>query len=614
MKKRHSIRFKMPLTISIITTILLVITIVILSYRSYIGITKSTYDGYHNTIGGYKNMLDTWFEENNTLVKTYSITPAVINYLSGDKTPEESTALIRTLQQFESINKYSVDIGITDTNGIILQNSKSVDLGRDIKELRTGIWDNLVKNNYDAAYGTKIIKSSSGNEMTFAIIAGVKINGTFAGTIYMILNWDALVSKLQELQLSESGRLMAINNERNIMLDTRNQLNTPANESYAEVINSGQSEGTLSYISDSNGEKRTAVYTKMDTLPWTLSMATDNRIIYAENIRMIRIAVIVCVLSIIFINLFSVSYITKTMSPLDKLMKKANRISEGNIEINKNEVLRKDEFGELEKAFNIMSEKLANVVSDVNEASNEIVLASQRMMESSVELSGRTESQASSLEETASSLEEIVSTIKASAENSVSGKNMMSESMEYIEGAANIIAQTTSNIEDVHQASDKIKDITKIIEDIAFQTNILALNASVEAARAGEQGKGFAVVASEVRNLAQTTQSSVKDITALVDNTAEKIDTATKTARESEELFVQLQEKVSGTSQLMQNISTTSLEQEAGVSQISIAINNIESATTQNASLAEESSELSKKLFDKAKFLEESIKFFNISK
>ena len=611
--KRHSIRFKMPLTISVITTILLIITIVILSYKSYLGITSSTYSGYQNTLSGYKNMLDTWFEENNTLVKTYAITPSVINYLVGVRTPEENVALAQTFKQFEGINKYSLDIGVTDINGVILQNTKNLNINRNIKELRPGIWDNLVSNNYDVAYGTKIIKSLTGDEMTFAIMAGVKTNGTFVGTIYMILNWEVLSDKLHELHLAETGRLFAMDVDGNIMLDTRDQLNTPANKSYGPVIKGAQSEGILQYISDSNGERRTAVYIKMNSVPWLLSMATDNKVIYAENLSMIRISVIVCILSVIFINLFSVSYITKTMSPLKKLMKKADKIAEGNIEINDNINYRKDEFGELERAFNIMSKKLAEVVTNVHDASNEIVSASQRMMESSVELSGRTDSQASSLEETASSLEEIVSTIKASADNSVSGKNMMSESMEYIEGAANIIAQTTSNIEDVHKASDKIKDITKIIEDIAFQTNILALNASVEAARAGDQGKGFAVVASEVRNLAQTTQSSVKDITSLVDNTAEKIDTATQTARESQELFIQLQEKVSGTSELMQSITTTSLEQQTGVSQISIAINNIESSTTQNAALAEESSELSKKLFDKAKFLEESIKFFNIS-
>ncbi|PTY41176.1 methyl-accepting chemotaxis protein [Brachyspira hampsonii] len=613
MKKTSSIRFKMPLTISIITTILLLITIIILSYKSHSGITKSTYSGYNNTIEGYKSMLDTWFEENNTLIKTYSITPSIINYLSGNNTPEAAAVLIDALKQFEAINKYSLDIGVTDENGVTLQNTKNVNLGINLKDLRPGIWDNFVKNNYDVAYDTKVLKSTVSDNMTLAIIAGVKTNNVLIGTVYMILNWDALVSKLGELQLPETGRLFAIDYERNIALDTRNQINTLANESYNEVIRENKTDGILQYISDTNGEKRTAVYVKMNTMPWILSMATDDRVIYAENISMIRIAIIVCILSIIFVNLFSVSYITKTMSPLSVLMKKANKISEGDIELKSVSEYRKDEFGELEKAFNIMSEKLAEVVSNVNEASNEIVLASKRMMESSVELSSRTDSQASSLEETASSLEEIVSTIKASADNSVSGKNMMSESMEHIEGAASIIAQTVSNIEEVHQASDKIKDITKIIEDIAFQTNILALNASVEAARAGTQGKGFAVVASEVRNLAQTTQSSVKDITSLVDNTAEKIDTATNTARESQEIFVQLQEKVSGTSDLMQNISSTALEQETGVSQISIAINSIESSTTQNAALAEESSELSKKLFDKAKFLEESIKFFHIS-
>ncbi|MEI0510864.1 methyl-accepting chemotaxis protein, partial [Brachyspira intermedia] len=468
MKKTSSIRFKMPLTISIITTILLVITIIILSYKSHVGITKSTYAGYNNTIEGYKSMLDTWFEENNTLIRTYSITPSIINYLSGTQTPEEAAALIDTFKQFESINKYSLDIGVTDGNGITLQNTKSLNLGRSIKDLRPGIWDNFVKNNYDVAYDTKVIKSTVSDNMTLAIIAGVKTNNVLIGAVYMILNWDALGEKLGELQLPETGRLFAIDYQRNISLDTRNQINTSANKSYDEVIKSNKDNGTLKYISDTNGEKRTAIYTRMNTMPWILSMATDDNVIYAENISMVRIAIIVCILSIIFVNLFSVSYITKTMSPLSVLMKKANRISEGNIELKSETNYRKDEFGELEKAFNIMSKKLAEVVSNVNDASNEIVLASQRMMESSVELSSRTDSQASSLEETASSLEEIVSTIKASADNSVSGKNMMSESMTHIEGAANIIAQTVSNIEEVHQASDKIKDITKIIEDIAF--------------------------------------------------------------------------------------------------------------------------------------------------
>lgn len=223
MKKTNSIRFKMPLTISIITTILLIITILILSYKSYIGITQSTYNGYGNTIEGYKSMLDTWFEENNTLIKTYSITPSIINYLVGVRTDEENTALINTLKQFESINKYSLDIGVTDINGTILQNSKNVNIGRNIKETFTGVWENFIANNYDTAYGTDILKSTISNNMIFTIMAGVKTNGNLIGTIYMVLNWNALFEKLQELKLVETGRLFAINNKRNIMLNTQNK-------------------------------------------------------------------------------------------------------------------------------------------------------------------------------------------------------------------------------------------------------------------------------------------------------------------------------------------------------------------------------------------------------
>ena len=121
---------------------------------------------------------------------------------------------------------------------------------------------------------------------------------------------------------------------------------------------------------------------------------------------------------------------------------------------------------------------------------------------------------------------------------------MMKDSEVSVKEAGNIIEETTSNIELVYEASNKITDITKIIEGIASQTNILALNASVEAARAGEQGKGFAIVASEVRNLAQTSQSSVKNITLLIEDSNKKIKTAAETARKSLEIFRLIEEKI----------------------------------------------------------------------
>ena len=189
---------------------------------------------------------------------------------------------------------------------------------------------------------------------------------------------------------------------------------------------------------------------------------------------------------------------------------------------------------------------------------------------------------------------------------------MMLESKESIEKAGNIVLETTNNIGEVNEASEKIKNITKIIEDIAFQTNILALNASVEAARAGDQGRGFAVVASEVRNLAQNTQSSIKDITELVNNTYESIVKATNSASESQNIFNELKEKIDETSKIMQEIRETAMEQQSGVDQVNIAIAKIDDATNQNAVLVEDSNRTSNEVLEKIKLLENTISFFKL--
>ena len=238
--------------------------------------------------------------------------------------------------------------------------------------------------------------------------------------------------------------------------------------------------------------------------------------------------------------------------------------------------------------------------------------ASEKLAAGNVELSKRTESQAASLQETAASMEQMASTIKSSTEYSLTGNDMMISSKSSIDEAGDIIIQTTSNIEEVYEASTKIRNITKIIEDIAFQTNILALNASVEAARAGDQGRGFAVVASEVRNLAQTTQSSVKDITSLVADSEEKIAAATETARESKEIFQNLRVQIEETAKIMQDLSSTAMEQQAGVDQVNIAITQMDMTTQQNAALVEESTAASEALFSQAEELVRAMEFFKL--
>ena len=610
MKNRHSIRVKMPIVISLLSTFFLVLIVVILSLRSNKTIKESTLSGFNSTVTGYKEMLDTWLDDQRNLIRTYAVSPAVISYLLN----RDAVDIRPVLAEFEAINDLVLDIGLTDTNGIILDNVNGVKIGENIITIRTNILNILKANNNKASFDDQLQKSVADNKWSLAALSGVFYNGEHIGNVYIIMDWEDLSVRLQDLKLPERTRIFAVDDDRNIVLDTKNELNTKANEAYEQIIASNQLSGYMTYISSVSRDSRTAVYTRIGNVPWYLIMAMDDKIIYQANNDSIKISIIICILSIIFINIFAFLYIKRVTDPLKDLMVHATNISNGNIKENNRVNYRKDEFGELERVFDLMSRRLSEVVSNVNKASDDIIEAAENMMESSNELSERTDSQSSSLEETAASIEEMVSSIKISAEKSVAGKNMMSESIVFIENAANIISKTASNVEEVYHSSEKIKDITKIIEDIAFQTNILALNASVEAARAGDQGKGFAVVASEVRNLAQTTQASVKDITDLVDNTTQKVAVATETAKESQKIFVDLQKKVSETSELMETITSNALEQESGTNQISIEVNNMESATAQNAALAENSNEISKSLVEKARSLEESIKFFKIIK
>ena len=292
----------------------------------------------------------------------------------------------------------------------------------------------------------------------------------------------------------------------------------------------------------------------------------------------------------------------------------ASEISSGNltVKIDEHQMRGNSEFASLLSSFHNMVTHLREIISNVLESSREISEAATEIAQGNTDLSSRTEMQASHLEETASSMEQIASTIKSSADNSVRGNKMMQDSEKSVQEAGEIIEATTNNIELVFEASNKITDITKIIENIAFQTNILALNAAVEAARAGEQGKGFAVVASEVRNLAQTSQSSVKDITSLIADANEKIKTATETARKSKEIFMDIEQKIEDTSKIMQDISAMAVEQQAGVDQVNIAVSQMDQSTQQNASLVEEATASSEALMGQAKELVDLMHFFKV--
>jgi methyl-accepting chemotaxis protein len=175
-----------------------------------------------------------------------------------------------------------------------------------------------------------------------------------------------------------------------------------------------------------------------------------------------------------------------------------------------------------------MRNSLVGIVGQVRVGTETIGTASREIAAGNIDLSSRTEMQASSLEKTASAMEELTSTVKQNADNAREANELAANASEVARKGGAVVSQVVDTMSSINESSRKIVDIIGVIDGIAFQTNILALNAAVEAARAGEQGRGFAVVAAEVRNLAQRSAGAAKEIKALIDDSVEKVGAGTK--------------------------------------------------------------------------------------
>jgi methyl-accepting chemotaxis protein len=257
---------------------------------------------------------------------------------------------------------------------------------------------------------------------------------------------------------------------------------------------------------------------------------------------------------------------------------------------------QKDEIGQLATSLSQMVEKLREVVESVKSASDNVAAGSQELSSSSEEMSQGATEQAAAAEEASSSMEQMTSNIKQNADNAQQTEKIALKSSEDAKEGGKAVTETA-------QAMKEIAGKISIIEEIARQTNLLALNAAIEAARAGEHGKGFAVVASEVRKLAERSQTAASEIIKL---SASSI----QVAENAGELLTKIVPDIQKTSELVQEITASSSEQNSGAEQINSAIQQLNQVIQQNASASEEMSSTAEELTSQSEQLQDTISFF----
>ncbi len=377
-------------------------------------------------------------------------------------------------------------------------------------------------------------------------------------------------------------------------------------------------------VLDAHGEVIGARYVGLDVshmrslgMPWRVALATAacNVAIWLllwwllPNEHALKVALLAS-LSCVLVPALAWWLVYRNVSrPMVECREAAGKIAAGDLSAQV-AVERRDDVGQLLQAINGISVGLADVVTQVRQASDSIHTATGQIAAGTADLSHRTQDQAASLEETAAAMEQLTATVRQNADHAREADTLVASAAQQAKEGGTLVEQAVASMGDIKTSSERIGDIAGLIDGIAFQTNILALNAAVEAARAGEHGKGFSVVAAEVRELAQRAAAAAREIKELIQSAVAAVDTGAGLVDRAGEFTRHIAQAIQKSAGLMSEIAAASAEQSRGITEVGSAVTRMDEATQSNAALVEQSEAAAHSLKEQAERLRQAVSVF----
>ncbi|MBV2163293.1 MAG: MCP four helix bundle domain-containing protein [Comamonas sp.] len=348
----------------------------------------------------------------------------------------------------------------------------------------------------------------------------------------------------------------------------------------------------------------------MAALEKRVAQADTGQAVYEADLA--RWIVIAVGLGALALGLWLAWVISRSITrPLAQAVVVAQQVAQGQLE-NTIEVTGSDEAGTLLQALRNMDQSLVNIVTGVRHGSDSIATAAAQIATGNLDLSSRTEEQASALEETTAAMQELSGTVTQNYDSGKQAAALAESAAQVAVRGGEVVAEVVHTMEAINTSSRKIADIIGIIDSIAFQTNILALNAAVEAARAGEQGRGFAVVASEVRALAGRSADAAREIKGLIGESVGNVTSGSTQVEKAGSTMDEIVVSVRRVADIMGEISEASQDQSMGIAQINQAMQQMDQVTQQNAALVEEAAAAAQSMQAQASALVQAVSVFRL--
>ncbi len=523
----------------------------------------------------------------------------------------------------------------------------------------------------DGVYNTGIIISPASGEQIISMYKAVKDDdGNPIGLGGIGIFTSGLIEKLNTLPLEgfSKAQYYLINAETGeyIFHPDKEKITTIAEEEFVNNIISkvkeNNSSGSLNY-KDEKGKDNIAAFNSIKNYNWIFIISDESAEVLSSVTYMRIVLLIICAICMVLLATIVYIVISKLITPIKVIEDSIINLSDIKLDSANNIeefIQRDDEIGNIANSVSVLCKSLKNVSEDIGrileEISNEnlavdtsmnrqyykgdfemlsenletirnklnyviknITLSAEHVNSSSQQiasvsnvLSEGTVEQNNAIQKLAENLGLIDNQVHLNSDNCSEATEIMDKTFYYVNEVNEKMEHLTNAMNNINDASTKISNIIKTIEDIAFQTNILSLNAAVEASRAGEAGKGFAVVADEVRNLAIKSAEAVSDTTKLIENSIEAVNNGVRITEQTTDAMKLLDKHSLTLKKIIDNISLSGEKQSEMVADINADINQISAVVQHNSKTAEESTNVSGQLSEQARLLNELIERFNL--